>query len=1266
MQLQEVNYPQNNEILGSMLTYAPEKGVPDYKNVPSAYGDLIPVQAVEQAFVPLNFGLQKVHAAEQKCSEYQSDFQQVLHSIVEKYRAFEELSHKRTVEITERSLNDAKENRVEYNYRLETLEKNILKEHHNINSLKEEINTQHKLKKEIKQKINEINTKILSLSNDLDTSIAKREEELNEKIIEYQNEEQVIVADQKSFKKRVVELLCDLDDDLSQQRLEGFTFDQLIVLLHKFIRFVMETSTVTIENVQKQIDAAQDTVAHSHATISSLTDKRLISHGNLVEVELLADPNNLSERLQMLTSMEREKIVLGRLQDEVMDMSSWIAANDVTNLKQIIETVGRTKEELLVLSSEKSEVASEMAGIGGIVQTFVSNYINEHGGSPHFEDAKAAGVGDEYVRFKELKKRMKELTALMKAKDEEASELQQLLDGNLDVEALKGKIEALETDNAALGDELNEIRTHREANPEETSLLVMNHLVSAVEKLFEDNPMLNDTLDDITAVRSDLESEIVQKKGAGYVEQSVLDNQLAELSSTAIAMDEHLTMTENLRLEMETQLVTEADHEREMAEVREDFGGLELSSERIKELQSDISVGTDGLVTKEQLEVEINEARNITRANTMEEYKSHLSVEEHESQLQTLVREFAATVELPEDQRAVAEEQVSEFFSKKLNAVKEEHQAEIVGKQEKFDEKKDQTEKDWQKDHSKLIRDVARSEKRLAELKDEYKEAVDALTALESELTERQGAGTSMRAAEKQLKTAQQELKDEISRQRSANERELTAIEEENQAKLKEAREQSQHARDNLEETVKDMQKEVFTLKQRKSDLVDEIKQLVRSIEGLNNKIEGLEEEIKKYGEMEAKAEDIKKDIETYKNGITKVGAMRSKAMDIAKKERKLRMIYRSELEDILGNIRVYARIRPMSKKEVGDPEDHVAVFSMDEYTLADKTTNVRGKEEVREQMFDRVYGSDSTQQEVFNSVERLCQAPFDGKNVAIFAYGQTGAGKTFTMYGPDNDNPGEPVPRDLLGVTPRAILKLYELKEKYSNDYDVEISYNMVEVYLKDIRDLFEPKVEKDVKPRLVGGRVELQNAATFVNVESAEKSFEIIDQAKGSRVVASTSMNSVSSRSHLILLTWVKSTNKQNPKDVSLGKMLFVDLAGSERLGDTNTEGQRKTEGIEINYSLSLLSRCIQILSEGSGRVPFRDHPLTQIMQDALVGDSKTLMFVNISPSFTNVSQTRIALNYAARAKGIVKSGATDGTERVEKSLKNQIESLQALLEG
>jgi hypothetical protein len=324
-------------------------------------------------------------------------------------------------------------------------------------------------------------------------------------------------------------------------------------------------------------------------------------------------------------------------------------------------------------------------------------------------------------------------------------------------------------------------------------------------------------------------------------------------------------------------------------------------------------------------------------------------------------------------------------------------------------------------------------------------------------------------------------------------------------------------------------------------------------------------------------------------------------------------------VEDLKGSIRVFCRIRPLSKKESGQGDANVTK------QLDLQSVEVGGHQFA----FDAVW-LPGTQEEVFEDCKDLVQSAVDGYNVTMFAYGQTGAGKTFTMAG---------VPGNL-GVSPRTIQHIFKILAENESRFQFTVMASMLELYRNDLVDLLNKSDPKAAKTKL-NIRQEKNGAVTIEHLieeecASAEELESVLERGNKQRTVAATAMNSESSRSHLVLMIRIISVNKET-KEQLRGKLLICDLAGSERLSKSQVSGDAQKEAIEINKSLTSLGDVIEGLTKGAKVIPYRNHKLTQLMQDSLGGSAKTLMFINCSPASSNQDETVMALKYAQRAKCI-----------------------------
>ena len=354
------------------------------------------------------------------------------------------------------------------------------------------------------------------------------------------------------------------------------------------------------------------------------------------------------------------------------------------------------------------------------------------------------------------------------------------------------------------------------------------------------------------------------------------------------------------------------------------------------------------------------------------------------------------------------------------------------------------------------------------------------------------------------------------------------------------------------------------------------------------------------------------------------------------------------------SNIRVCARIRPLAKYELENGSkqivDSLPTFSK---TSAAPITGPTVEPEVLEVKppnaqkrwfeLDAVFDGKSTQRDVYvksGAQQAVKNDIFKGFNCTILAYGQTGSGKTFSM----GTAAGSMEIKETDGIIPRATADLFRMiKAKCDGNAQVDVSY--LEIYNEEIRDLMVDKGDaEELRIReTLNGDVYVSGLKTkqVANPGEVGKFMEI---ASKRRVVGSTKMNAVSSRSHAICALHVKGVLEDSTKFQA--KLTLVDLAGSERIKKTGAQGNRRQEGININKGLFVLGQVVSALAEQRKKYkrkpPYRDSKLTRLLQDALGGNSRTIMLACVSPADFNIDETVNTLRYATSARNI-KNSAT-----------------------
>ncbi|XP_070356521.1 kinesin-like protein KIFC3 isoform X7 [Equus asinus] len=343
------------------------------------------------------------------------------------------------------------------------------------------------------------------------------------------------------------------------------------------------------------------------------------------------------------------------------------------------------------------------------------------------------------------------------------------------------------------------------------------------------------------------------------------------------------------------------------------------------------------------------------------------------------------------------------------------------------------------------------------------------------------------------------------------------------------------------------------------------------------------------------------------------------------RRELQLRKKCHNELVRLKGNIRVIARVRPVTKEDGEGPEATNAVtFDPDD----DSVIHLLHKGKPVSFELDKVFSPRASQQDVFQEVQALITSCIDGFNVCIFAYGQTGAGKTYTMEGTP-ENPG---------INQRALQLLFSEVQEKASDWAYTITVSAAEIYNEALRDLLGQEPQEKLEIRLCpdgSGQLYVPGLTEF-QVQSVDDINKVFEFGHTNRTTEFTNLNEHSSRSHALLIVTVRGVDCSTGLRTT-GKLNLVDLAGSERVGKSGAEGSRLREAQHINKSLSALGDVIAALRSRQGHVPFRNSKLTYLLQDSLSGDSKTLMVVQVSPVEKNTSETLYSLKFAERVRSV-----------------------------
>ncbi|KAI7800233.1 putative kinesin-like protein KIF3C-like [Triplophysa rosa] len=331
--------------------------------------------------------------------------------------------------------------------------------------------------------------------------------------------------------------------------------------------------------------------------------------------------------------------------------------------------------------------------------------------------------------------------------------------------------------------------------------------------------------------------------------------------------------------------------------------------------------------------------------------------------------------------------------------------------------------------------------------------------------------------------------------------------------------------------------------------------------------------------------------------------------------------------------VKVVVRCRPLNRREESSGYENIVQMDVKLGQVALRNPKAGPGDPLKTFTFDAVYDACSKQSDMYDETVRpLIDSVLRGFNGTIFAYGQTGTGKTYTMQGQWLD-------AERRGIIPNSFEHIFtHISRSQNQQYLVRASY--LEIYQEEIRDLLAKDHSKklELKESADSG-VYIKDLSSFVtkNVKEIEHVMNVGNQT---RSVGFTNMNEHSSRSHAIFLITVECSQlgPDGQNHIHVGKLNLVDLAGSERQTKTGVQGERLKEATKINLSLSALGNVISALVDGrSSHVPYRDSKLTRLLQDSLGGNAKTIMVATLGPASYNYGETLTTLRYANRAKNI-----------------------------
>ncbi|GAV27939.1 hypothetical protein PMKS-001407 [Pichia membranifaciens] len=422
-----------------------------------------------------------------------------------------------------------------------------------------------------------------------------------------------------------------------------------------------------------------------------------------------------------------------------------------------------------------------------------------------------------------------------------------------------------------------------------------------------------------------------------------------------------------------------------------------------------------------------------------------------------------------------------------------------------------------------------------------------------------------------------------------------------------------------MQPVLNELNSTMIALNRKLDSVQDEESSLGRQLKKLNN---SKEEECNKLLQLKEDCRQYNHEIEQFNQAI--------------KEEETYRRFLHNKLQEMKGNIRVFCRIKPDREGVFDHAIQSMSCTSGLKETLSiseptstkplKKASSSPVKKSVKTYsfFFDKIFDENSSNADIFEEISQLVQSSLDGFNVCIFTYGQTGSGKTFTMSNAND------------GMIPRSMDQMFQkidLLSTLGNDY--QLYGQFFEIYGESIRDLIDDDHQLSINDD--SDDPPISNSDTIgikmIRLISLQQIESLLAHATKKRATAATMANDVSSRSHSIFKVHITKYSKNSSESTVIGTLNLVDLAGSERLSHSQVTGLRLKETLAINKSLSALGDVIASLKSKSSHVPYRNSKLTYILKDSLGGDSKTLMFVNISCLNSHFNESLSSLRFASK---------------------------------
>ncbi|XP_071794114.1 uncharacterized protein [Asterias amurensis] len=1048
------------------------------------------------------------------------------------------------------------------------------------------------------------------------------------------------------------ETVKELDTQLAEAETKKVELDAKLVTLATLKEG--KAPEVQQPDVLEPVIKTVEIVLPDPATLAALEASQLKVRD--LESRLTEMETSLRDREKKIKTLEKEKKKAGKKEKKVEEARP---REDDQNLKLVLEAVvlqsaqqERSDEDVQAklekAKAEKEDLVAEREKAKQELEVWIEKYNQEHGSYPEEKDR------DENAKV--LFASLEDSNAQCLANQTNITALSILATGQIpkDLKPMAEAQVSVQSTGQASSNDLKALESRIQELEEEN------------EQLTETNSEQEETIRELERAKEDLESRLANVETGGGSAAAATAAALANLDfdeddvegfgAQLAALQRQVDDTERkLREERSSHESTKEELEmitQELENVREEKRNLE------DEIDGKVTAATDAL-----------EAEMKLKDQSLTETKQRLDELEQEK-----------LKNLPVD--AAKEIALLQALVKKAEKEKEDAQKSSIGGTADLDKLKTELktlnlslakEKDTNKSNQESLKKkmvekdkqakemVQSTEKKFTQREAENKKQIQALEKKNKELAAAGGVA-AVRGAAKGGPDPKAEKKIKLLTEQSAT---LKRTIQESQDKIRQMEKDLKEAKSGgsadkqagkkMEKQLKDLEKKLETEqkkfereKKTATELDAELKTTSKELDGAKDEIKKLTNQIEGLGVAAAEALELKEKVTEQTAELKRLQSEVKTVTENYNSERVLRKKYYNMVEDMKGKIRVYCRSRPLSGSEKTRGNFSI-IKAPDEYSIEIQST--RG---LKEFQFDHIFMPESTQADVFEDTNNLIQSSVDGYNVCIFAYGQTGSGKTFTMIG---DKEGK-----FPGIAPRAFEKIFEVIEENKGKFSFTVETYMMELYNDKLIDLYakshEANARLDIKKDKKG--LVFVQGAVVQQASNAKELYGLFDHGSANRHVASTKMNSESSRSHLIIGVVIESTNLTTGT-VTRGKLSLVDLAGSERAAKTEASAEQLKEANSINRSLSALGDVISALSSEQSFIPYRNNKLTMLMQDSLGGNAKTLMFVNISPADYNAEETVVSLTYASRVKLITNDASKNADNKEIARLKEIIAKMK-----